>query len=112
MSTKYNGPKTVCQRLQTPVATLTVALHITVILQRGGRVGTREIMQKLETEYGISIQLRRAQRLLKSMAQILPIHTDGGNPAGYWWHGGQYAQELMRAAVILDDAAVMMQEAA
>lgn len=112
MNTKHNGLRTVCQQLKTPVATLTVALHITVILQRGGRIGTREIMQALETEYGISIQLRQAQRLLKSMTHTLPICTDGGNPAGYWWHGGPYAQELKRAAVIMDDAAMMMQEAA
>lgn len=112
MRTQYNAARTVCQRLKTPVATLTVALHMTVILQRGGRVGTRQIMQELESEYGVTIQLRQAQRLLKSLTETLPIRTDGGNPAGFWWEGGEYAQQLKRAAIALDDASLMMQEAA
>lgn len=89
-----------------------VAIHMLAILRSGKRMGTQEVMARLQQDYGITMSLRSVQRTMKLLSEVLPIRCDGGVYRGYWWDSGQYADDLRLTVTAASKDAVMMQEAA
>lgn len=89
-----------------------VAIHMLAILRSGKRMGTQEVMARLQQDYGIKLSLRHVQRTMKLLSEVLPIRCDGGVFRGYWWDSGQYADDLRLTVTAASKDAVMMQEAA
>jgi predicted DNA-binding transcriptional regulator YafY len=55
------------------------------MVPRHGRIGTTEIINRLEREQGISVHHRTVQRDLNNLSVLFPLISDNKNPAGWSW---------------------------